>query len=539
MITQRLVNRFPTWTKTRIDPSSLGYRFFSTFGDYFDFAYAENKRILDDTKLLKHGLGVGYLYQVPLVEEDYLTYTTATGGTTVWEYPTIVGTVDATPYTLTRVDGIEDITYPVPDRLTLLETIGVENLVVYSDDGEGTVVSNAIDKPDKLVVSLTDNTNFFQRTRQRNIRVSGQHIVIIKGKDINGSVFTEHVQIPDVGYFWTKNIVKEITEVIREGFDGTIAISMPGAQDFIVNPWRTCVTQETEGQMKLSLSSQVSGIDTHTKIYYYTDLVKQGADYRDGTVEIVPNEVEAWEQYLLDSAGEPVTPVDIAISPNNLHAYLLGSDSRIHVYDLAPSSFIAPISEDDRFTPTKTTYIDLLPLRPWALIDEEMRLFTRYTRMRFPVRNVIIRRVSPTGVEEFLQADKSWSASEYGFLGKGVTEGLPEDSWVDFSFTSLFDEFGQWEFWTEVTTDFDVTVNYTGVLVDGLEARVSIATGLSLPVGIYFAHDDTLTVVSNTDAGTGEEYTFNGYQEHADLYLADERANHVYLREQYDSVEVT
>ncbi len=539
MITQRLVNRFPTWTKTRIDPSSLGYRFFSTFGDYFDFAYAENKKILDDTKLLKHGLGVGYLYQVPLVEEDYFVYTTATGGTTVWEYPTITGTVGVDTYTLTRVDGIEDITYPAPTRLSLEVIYNQNNLMLYSDDGEGTVVSNAIEKPEKLIVSLTNSTNFFQRTRQRNVRVSGQHIVIIKGKDINGSSFVEHVQVPDVGYFWTKNIVKEITEVIREGFDGTITISMPGAQDFIVNPWRTCVTQETEGQMKLSLSSQVSGLDTHTKVYYYTDLVKQGADYRDGSPEISTNEVEAWEQYLLDSAGEPVTPVDIAISPNNLYAYLLGSDSRVHVYDLKPNSFTAPVSEDDRFMATKTSYIDLLPLRPWALIDEEMRLFTRYTRMRFPVRNVIIRRVSPAGVEEFLQADKTWSASEYGFLGKGVTEGLPEDSWVDFSFTSLFDEFGQWEFWTEVTTDFDVTVSYTGVLVDALEATASITTGLLLPVGIYFAHDDKLIVISDTDAGTGEEYTLNGYAEHADLYLADERGNHVYLREQYDSVEVT
>lgn len=537
MITQRLVNKFPIWTKTRLDPSSLGQRLFSTWGEYFDFAYAENKKLLEDYKLLKHGLGVGYLYQVALDEEDALESTVLAGGAVEWTYPVVTGTVGAATYTIDRVISIEDLYWSQPTRISAQDTIGVNNLVVYTDTGSGTPTSNEIDKPDNLVVRVYDSTNYYRRTQLRNPRASGQHIVIIKGKDINNSQFTEYVYITDDGYYRTKNIVKEITEVIREGFNGTIEISLPGNQDYIVDPFHTAVTEETEGPAKLQATVQ-TGATNHTRLYYFTDLIKRGDDYRDGSVEVSPNEVEVWEQYLLDDTGAAIEAVDIAINPNTVRLYALDTTGKVHVYDPKPSPFSAPVSEDDRVM-TKTTYIDVLPLKPWARYEETMKLFTRYTRIRFPIRSVAIKRASPTGVITYLQADKSWAAGYYEFLGTFIDEGLPEDSWTDFQFDSTFNEFGQWEFYAITETDYDTTVSYTGVMVDSLNALVSISTDVLEPVSLYFSHDDRLMIVSSVNAATGEAYTVHPFVEHSDVYLVDESASVLYLRESYDTIEVT
>lgn len=535
MLTQRLANKFPIFTKVRSDPSSLGYRLLSTWGEYFDYAYADDRRQLEDTKLLRHGLSLGRVYQVYLEEEDALDYTIDAGGLTTWVYPTVVGTADSVEYTCDRVDNLEDLLWSVPDRFTESEWAGINNLTIYTDNRSGTIVNNDIEYPDNLLLVVTGSLDYKKKTRLRNVKASGQHAVVIKGRDINGDAFTEYVYVQDDGPYRTRNAISEITEVIPEGFDGDISISVLGGQTHLVDPFRICVTVEGEGPGNLRMSSQVSG-STYARLFYYTNILNRGEDYRDGSVEVVPNEQEAWEQYLVSATDTAYTPIDMAINPNSTRLYVLDSTGGVHLYEHKPTVFDPPSLED---TVTKTTYVEVLPVKPWARIDETMQVFTRHARVRYVIRGVQVKRISPSAVVEYLQANKTWSASVYEFPGREVLHGLPEESWDDLAFTSLFDEFGQWEFYVTTRTDIDTTVSYTGVMVDKLQALRSIDTGVTNPIRCFFAHDDRFVVLSSDAGPIDEANSRYAFDEHADLYLADERANVLYLREEYEQVEVT
>jgi len=436
---QRMVNKFPLWTKARNDPSSLGSRLFSVWAEYFDWAYADNKRLQDDTKLLKRGLGIGYLYQVELTEEeDFITSTVSSAGEDVFTYPV---SVVADTFTVTRVDNIDELCWSPPTRFTEVTQIGVDNTQVYADLRTGSVNIEVIDYPAHLLVQVVNSLDYFHKTPLRNTRVSGKHLIIITGRDVNGTRIVEHLPIVDDGYYWTKNVYTEIEEVVPEGFDGDILVTIGEPADFITDPFRTCVLDDgNEGPLRLEVTAQEAGIGTLALLRYYTDLAKEGVNYRDGVVEIQPNDEDAWEQYLLDQEGDPYEPVDIAIHPNSTRLYVLDTGGFVHVYNHNPTAFGPP--QHPEYI-TKTSYLECIPIKHWARMDEEMTLFTRFARMRVPIQRVTIVRVKPDTTIEFLQGDKTWNASSYEFLGQpGFFNQQPTESWQDFSFTVEFD--GRW-----------------------------------------------------------------------------------------------
>lgn len=535
MITQRLVNKFPLWTKARNDPSSMAFRTMSVFADCFDYQYADNKRVHANEQLLKHGLGIGTAYQIYLTEDDLITSTIAQSGEPIYTYP---ATVLGDAFTVERVDNIDALCWSVPDRFTQLRQVGIDNLAIWEDDRSNTVAltANEIGYPSFLHVTIGPSTDFFKKTPLRNARASGKHLLIIEGKDVNGTPIKEYIPLTDDGHYWTRNVFTEIDQVTPEGFDGEISISIGRAADYIVDPYKLCIMEEgDEGPLRLSITNETTDLGDTARLRYYTTLEQRGENYRDGVVQIETNELEKWEQYLLDDQGDPYAPIDIAINPNSTRLYCLDENGTVHIYEHGPTPFGPP---SDQESLTKLTYLEMIPVKHYARLGEEMMLFTRFVRARFPVQRVSVKRISPTGIVRYLQADKTWGASLWEFIGTEVINGLPEDSWGDFAFDSEFDEVGQWEFYTTTKTKVDTTVAWTSVMVDGLNALVSIDTGVSDPLAIWFSGADELMITSGTNGPDAEPLSFYVFQEHSDKYLADPLNQMLFFREAYDEVTV-
>lgn len=535
-VDQRIRNRFPVEHKLRNDPSSFGARLFSVFGDYYDFAYAEIKRTSDDRKLIKEPLGIGEVYNLFLTEQDYITSVLSSSGKPLWNYPTVEGTTDSIAYPLTRVDSIDALCWTLPNRIEVQTRLGINNFIVYSDDRAGTIVNNVIDVPSYIDIKIGTSNNFYKRTAYKNVQRSGKHQLTINAYDINYTQIKEVINVRDDGVYRTSNVISEIINIIPEGFDGPIECTIGAATDYINDTYRTCVTEDGEGPLKISLSTDVNSLGTTARIFYYTDILLTGEEYRDGQIQISNNVRDKWEQYLLTSTGSVYTPIDIAIHPNNTRLYALDSLGRIHIYNHGPSPFIVPTHNESL---TQNTYLEIMPVKHWARVDETLTLFTRWSRRRFPIIGISIFRITPGGVTEYLQANKTWGAPVYEFLGNQTFNGFVENSWNDFSFTNQFDEFGAWEFYCRVRTKYDTTLSYTGVLVDSLEAERTLVTGVTNPTSIWFGADNTLYISSTNNGIDAEPNSAYPIKEYSDVYLADPDNQILYFKELYDSVEVT
>jgi hypothetical protein len=133
---------------------------------------------------------------------------------------------------------------------------------------------------------------------------------------------------------------------------------------------------------------------------------------------------------------------------------------------------------------------------------------------------------------EYLQADKTtWTGVSYSFPGNIIgARPLPEDTWRDIKFDSLFDEYGQWEFYVTTRTSAGTHVYDTSVLVDKLVALSTLETTIEDPTGIFFSQDGRLVV----DDGTA----FHHVAMYAHKYMTNGRTQELFLREEYSSVGV-
>ena len=524
--TQRLVNKFPLWSKVRSDPSSLGARFLSVFAEYYDFRNTELLKMKREMNLLKPHLGRGNSWNVQLVGEDQLPVEITTGGDRVWTYPTtVVGTHALGDKTLVRVEDIEALLWSPPDEVSLAETIPTTDFLIWTSAAP--TVFNVMSYPERLEIVVENSMNYFARSPVKNREASGKHLVEIEGKDINGIPFTEHVTIVDDGVYRSRTIVSEVTAVRSDGFSGDLLLYLntptTATTRKVIDMYHLGVSDNTEGPLELALVSDV--------LTYNVRRILAGVNYRKGGDKVVDNYELFWEQELGDTVGGALTGfLDLAINLETSRLYALQDNGTIWVYDHGLTPFNPPASI--AHTVTKNTFIEINPLRPWALLNENMRMHTMHTHPRFPVVDIEIMRRSPAGVEEYLQADRTtWAAGVVKHSGSGTENVLPEESWADFGFDSLFDEYGQWEFYCITRTIGGSSVTYMGVMVDKLTAVAELATGVAMPTGMYFSENGQLCV---TDAAN--VYRF---EEHGHFYFASGAGQRLLLREEYTNVEVT
>jgi hypothetical protein len=115
--TQRMANAFPSWTKLRKDPSSVGQKMFSVFSEMLEEHLITSVKLREDQHLLKNHLGVGSIYGISLDDADLYPTSGTDFGVTKYTFPTVVGTASSVPYTCTRAIELVEFLNAPPDRL--------------------------------------------------------------------------------------------------------------------------------------------------------------------------------------------------------------------------------------------------------------------------------------------------------------------------------------------------------------------------------------------------------------------------------------
>lgn len=529
--TQKLANYFPSWTKLRSDPSSFGQRLLSVYADYFEQTTADLVKLKEEFHLLRHGLPVPWFWLINLSGDDGFTYNLSVGGFREWVYPTsVVGnhpTLGA--LALTKIDVIEDFINAVPDRVSLSETIAVATTTIWESSAPTTY--NAIAYNERLYVEVANSADFFPKGVAKNVRANGRHRVRMEGFDASGIKFIEYVDIRDDGYYMTENVFSKLELVEAEGFDGDVTVSLPRDTDWITDRFRIGVSDRTEGPLKIECINNGKGF---SYVNFFTDFYKNGISYKDGTSTepVVENKEELWSSIPLDGGGSVAPIIDICVSERDQKLYGVSSAGDIYVYDHTRISFTPPSEES---TLTTSSLIEILSLYPYSVGGSDIELTTWFKKPAEAVRGVVIKRVSPSAVVEYLQADyTTWAAAPYEFQRNIVPleRASAADSWSDFNFVSAVSEYGLWEFYCiQNLASGSQYISYTGVQADTMSPVAEISTGIGSIVAIYESQDGSLVLKTLTDCYK--------YDRHSDVYLCSPEEQQIGFREEYDSVEVT
>ena len=520
-LTQRLANNFPLWTKLRSDPSSFGQRFYSTAAESFESARADLVKTKELVRILPFCLEPEDIYSIQLSTEDEFRITRTLGKLSITYPTTIDGVVGLNIYSLDRVEQVEDLFYSLPERLSVAPIVLTTDFILWQSTAP--TVYKDIAKAERLHITVDNSANY--KTRSLDSEFGGHSGVLLKGEDENYIEFEEYVEVRDDGCFLTREIYKNLLEVSFDGFDGDVTITLGGPnREYEEDIFRVAVLPEMEGPLRYTLENH--GGENYLKVF--TPIYLEGKEYRrdDGIDE--PNEEIIAISRLLDSVGSPYGAIDHAISPYDSRFYVLGDNGVVHIYEPGLSEFIPPATQE-----SYQTYIELVPLYNRVSLNETLSIFTWFRVMRAPVSKVRIKKVAPDGTIAYLQANLTWAGASYYFPNSGDTV-LPENSWTDKTFSVLFDQLGQWELYLEVSfigLQGEVFTSQTSIMCEFTTAEVSIDTGIVNPVGMYFSHDGSLCI---TTAAGIYPVTF-----HSDVYYADTDRQRIFMKEQYDEVEVT
>ena len=519
-LTQRFANRYPTWSKIRADPSSAGQRVLSSWAELFEVDQVNRVKLSNLLSLLTDDHGRGYFNRIELTEADEFPLEVKGDRLVISNYPTVTGTTGTTVYTLERVDTTSDFLYPVPTRLSKIADVSIANWLVF-DSTSNTI--KAIDNYDRLVIEVVNSNTYYNRYDRPFF--GGHSRIVLQGFDPNQVEITEVISVSDDGAYRTQNVFSELTEVYWDGFNGDVNIYSYGhGFSFIKDKFKAGVLPDIESPLFL----QLVNINSDSAMESFTQRFTSGRSYRRGGAVSIDDDLNfqtITTQRLYDANAAAYSAVDLAVSPSDGRLYVVDDSGVIHVYEHSPGEFSPSASEE-----TEETYMDIVSLKSRTYLGEAITLRTWFRALRAPVEEVKIRRSSPSGVVTYLQADGSWASGVYKWKGNAL-DSLPETSWNDITFSSTFDELGQWDFYCEHDL-FKVSgaVSHIGILCDHLTAIKDLITGISSPDGIFFSDDGELCVVK------GSQYA--SYDLVADIYFADVDMNEIIVRETYDEVEI-
>ena len=573
---QKFANSFPLWSKIRSDPSSYGHRFYSVFSDFMENEQSETMKTKFSLKTLTEDLDFGELYQVYLEGDDEFQFRVHRGVETV-TYPTITGQMILgvsedgeeilEDFTLSEAETLEDFLYSVPQRLIKNDTIKVNAWEVWNSSDPEVYIDLLI--PERLGIFISGSTLYKKLTLvEEDQPFGGFHFVMIEGFDPNHSYIRETIQIRDDGVYQTRNLFEEITKVEWDGFDGDISIQISTqirsnlhTRDIrVFDPYKIGVVPDLVGPLILEAYNEEISIqedlnedgsldpdDTSIETKFGTGDIDvsfdgaflrsislrflKGVTYRrpDGdTSEEIKEEVIC-EQALYDVDGNPYKVVDMAISPIDTRLYVLDTEGVIHVYEHGVNSF-----EHEEIEETSDeTYMDIVPMQSRVKLYDTTYLWTWFRVLQAPVQSVKIRRVSPSGIELWLQDDKTWGLSENSISAWGNQTSAPERTWKDKRFQTFFDETGAWNFY--ITVKFwlieEEFTSRNGVYCEQATSLKDLDTGIKDPDGIFFNKENYLAVAKD------DEYTC--FKCANDLFVADLTNQTILLREEYDYIEAS
>lgn len=531
LLTQRWANNYPTWARARVDPSSMAQRFFSCFSETYDSLLAEKALLSESFKLYSEKKGLGDFYWVYLEEEDFFRKT----GDLLYTYPTLVGTLSSgSTVSIERVDDSALLFNGVPTRLTKLSDETVIPLIWTSTAPD---VYNEIKTPSRIGITVSGSTHYKIAGRDKGF--AGYYLITVTGYDENHNRIEDTVHIRDDGTFKTHRIYSEITSVITDGFDGVATVFVEESYPvYLPDKFHSGVTVEREGPLHLRLF--VDPTSTYTGLELYTKTFRQGTTYRrDKLPDFETDDLEEVidQQIVLDPDGLKYSIKDFTISPLDGRVWTLSTTGDVYIHENTIREFLLPAEEQ-----SEVTAMDIVPELYRIGLNDTLYLWTWFRQMRGPVKEVSIRRVSPSDVTTYLQSDRvTWGATIHKFEGELENATLPEDTWSNIRFSSLFDELGEWHFYCDSVILAGAGVgtiltSHTGIYCGYNKALKKYSLGLSGAEKIWFSKENHLAIVSNILSNSG---AYSYYEVANDVFITDIKGQRILLREIYDEVEVT
>lgn len=556
-VTSRLANRLPLWSDARLLPFSVMQQFLNPVAtaieDLYQYVSDGNRnRALTTANL--NLMDVTYVLRLPNdfqfgIDEGNIQ-------NQMYVAPQAQVVIDDINIWLDVTSTIEDFWYNALPTRALHESTEkripvrpVLDEVALSDLFDETPV--AITHPTRLVVTITDCETFVdlsRRTESSFLMLTG-----ITERDLEE---TELLVIPYNGVFLTKKIWKSLTSVQSYGLQpetGLVSIDCfafnKGRE---VDKYQIYVTPYAEKLMYHRLASKDFPDDTWSVHQQMTVTANTLGDLYSGN-----DTLEAVREVELLYDGENLTLRDMAVQPFTGHIFALASDA-IYIFDQYGNL------PDSRGLAAKTSGASLvITVDKYDYIRSEVA--TLGTQWRKPSKRIFRNRWSVHKPDDTIayidiEGTESSSASDAWIFNKTPTELVfgPFDSDAGKvskqSFNYTLTQRGTYLFTLETQfSDGTVEKDIAPLHTHYKEAvqKLDLPTELVEGDGIAFDADQKLWILRQTgdgypydlSYGQGQIYNISGcaYEVRlaTDNMLVDFKNKIIYLRENYDSVNVT
>lgn len=502
LITQKLTNKFPFYYRIRKDRSGFGSRFVSCFADAIQDSDKQDQIIANNLLLNTYLFPHEVLYSqtiTPLEKENGL-----------YVYPTVVGDGN----NLELKTSVGEFFYSYSNELELLEEFDIFSIILWQSSTPNTYIS--IDVPQRLFVIVQGSTDYNQASNLEDNSKPQLQYIYIEGFDDNYNFVKESINVIDDDIYRTVNIYSELTKVIYQGFDGEVIIS----------------PAYSAASYKLSFLNKITIDDINSQLYYYLENDKlylggrafttEGQAYRDVSLN-VEDFTLCLVASLFDSEDSVLSNcLDVLEYPLTGDLAVL-TDTHIHFYECNIPEFIAsgvqPSYEEYLLLENDIPYVEYNTLGKW------------WTKLKIDPSKVewlSIKIVSPTGIEEYLQLDKTWGVGEARF--SPVTIGNVV-KWSDFQFTKTLNEYGQWNVIATLGRGRSTYISVVSSIVPKLTAINSVLHNVDSASGFFVDKGGKINIYTDSKV-----FVLN-FVKH--LYSIDEDTGTIYTCRNYSSLETS
>lgn len=527
-ITQRILNRIPSWSYARSNPTSVAQQLLSPLGEEIQkttqalieermniFLPTCNPSLLDH--LYQAYLGQGFSFTSEETFDGQIKYTPPR----VWA---MINSVE-TEIAQAEFNDIETLYYfCLPTRIEGLNVTNLWSSVIPQTTVEniGSVTPNDMVLEGNLFVTLSGNSTWELRFKDTiyysKIKITG---VSRKGTEIE-----EVVPLRYNGTFKTRNQWKSVTSVYVSHLDSTAVISLsclPFYEDPVLDVYNVTVPNIDDERIRFfTLASETYGSVLEAKSFGVANM----DDVRLGIDDIVLN----YPIELLDENGANVNISNFVLLPNSNWLYAIDNDY-LFVYDRGlPFPDVSNLRDES----SADTRMGVISDKWIYKKNEEATVFTRQIDVsEIPTSNrwsILL----PSGTEYRVGLDGSyWPISEDGWI-KNIRydEGVWEDQFVNFTLSEAGeyvitvdciyeDESGQ----TTLSTKFML---YVPTIQP--EVQLALPSELKNCTNIFLDTDHNLWFYNGTSLLKAKDYH--------DYFVVDYKRKDIWLVEDYSSIKV-
>lgn len=509
--TQRLANSFPRETKTREDPSSLGFRMLSIVGDI-------SQQMRKDLIRFRNGYFPKTSYtDYPFnfrewdVSDFEFTYLDDFESREVR-----VPVIEGDSRELTQITTVEDFIFYPPTRIALESTIIVHDGEIYNSNINESSTIGEIEVPGRLFIEFRDVDAYSISQDASTIRSSVLNTrLTLVGEDNYGNELIEEVFPTANGTYRTKNIFAKLSDFTLTNIEGENGVLIIKTFDFDIGEYISDFASLVEVDIEVELLKEFDESFVYIRKYVFP--------VSDGKRINSDKDTFTGIQVIDPDTSEPVVIEDISFIPSTETLVVLGNNKLYFVKDWLPKIMSEP--QEDRSLEVLMTSE---ALNHYPYLEQAIKVYLYQRIISDRVSSYQVRLIDPTGQIFYLNSDDIFTSSAWTFTG--VNTEWPGDSTEDRFIEFALDVVGQWDLVIESTgmsgTIYkDVTSFYVpSVIADkAIELSKSYESVSFHENGKIYLFDGT-----NTDV----------YLPSYDYFFLDSRNGKIYTLEEYEELEL-